>query len=136
MLKKNADVVMGYRRCKQTGSMTFINSIGNHVLSFLAGVLYDYWVKDVCTGMWGFRREVLEKYNLTSNGFTLEADLFVNAMKNKNAVRQLPISYRARPDGSHAKLKVRDGFAIGWFLIKSKFKNNSTSDMSYSIPFD
>jgi len=122
MLDKGADVVMGYRRYKSPGSMTFVNNLGNKALSFLAGMLYDYWVPDVCTGMWGFRREALERFSLTSNGFTLEADLFGNAMKTKCKVRQLPISYRARPDGSHAKLKVRDGFAIGWFLIKNKFR--------------
>jgi len=121
MLEQKADVVMGYRKNRSTGSMTKTNLFGNTVLSLLARVLYSFDVKDICTGMWGFRREALEKFKLTSDGFTLEADLFGSAMKTKCRVLQFPISYRARPDGSKAKLSVRDGFKIGWFLLSRRF---------------
>jgi dolichol-phosphate mannosyltransferase len=120
-LSNGVDVVMGYRKKRDRGAMTAVNTFGNKALSFLASVLYNYWVRDVCTGMWGFRKEALEDFNLTSNGFTLEADLFTNAVKVGCEIRQIPIGYRARPDGSVAKLKVSDGFKIGWFLIKRRF---------------
>jgi len=71
--------------------------------------------------MWGFRRDALKKFKLTSPKFTLEADFFVNAVKTKCNITQIPISYRARVDGSLPKLKVSDGFDIGWFLIKKRF---------------
>lgn len=120
-LQKGADVVMGYRKFVDAGAMTTINKFGNRMLSLLASALYGLWVHDVCTGMWGFRREVLDKFKLTSKGFTLEVDMFVNAVNNGCKIRQMPISYRARLDGSKAKLRVSDGFKIGWFLIKNKF---------------
>ena len=121
-LENGADVVMGYRNSKDAKSMSLLNSAGNVLLSLLAGALYGYRPKDLCTGMWGFRKEATEKFDLISNGFTLEANLFSSAMRTKCRVKQIPISYRARPDGSKAKLKIKDGFRIGGFLIKERVK--------------
>jgi len=121
-LDNGADVVIGYRNKRAKGSMSRMNIIGNWSLSALASVLYGVWVRDVCSGMWGFRRGALSRYKLTSNGFTLEADLFVNTVKGKYKLAQIPIEYRARLDDSIAKLGIKDGFKIGWFLIKGRFR--------------
>ena len=115
------DVVIGCRQYKEKGSMSLTNTFGNFCLSLLASILYKHRVWDVCSGMWGFRKEALDKFNLTSEGFTLEADLFINAVKNKCKIGQIPIRYRKRLEDSRAKLKIWDGFKIGWFLIKRRF---------------
>ncbi len=116
-----ADVVVCPRRWIESGAMSKINRIGNKLLSLLASILYRD-IEDICSGMWGFRKETLDKFSLTSDGFTLEADLFVNAVANKCHIVQLPIRYRARLNGSKPKLKIWDGFRIGWFLIKRRFR--------------
>ncbi len=120
-LGNGADVVLGYRAVRERDSMTQANIIGNYGLSLLASVLYGQRVRDVCTGLWGFRREALESFTLTSNRFTLEADLFVNAMRNRCRIKQIPIEYKARPEGSTSKLSIKDGLEIGWFLVRSRF---------------
>ena len=122
MLEQGADTVMGYRKKREAGAMTRTNLFGNVMLSLIAQVLYGYGVKDICTGMWGFRREAIDRFKLTSNGFTLEADLFQCAVKTGCKVTQFPIRYRARPDGSTAKLAVFDGVKIGWFLLSKRFQ--------------
>lgn len=119
-LMGGADVVIGYRHKKALGSMPRVNAIGNKALSLLASLLYGYWVKDVCSGMWGFRTKALKDFRITSKRFTLEADLFVNARRTHCKIAQVPISYRARLSGSVAKLRVSDGIKIGWFLIKER----------------
>lgn len=121
-LDNGADVVIGYRAKRKKGAMTHINIIGNRGLSILASILYGVHVKDVCSGMWGFRRSVLSRYKLSSNDFTLEADLFINTVRNGFKLAQIPIEYRARLDGSVAKLGIKDGFKIAWFLIKRRVK--------------
>lgn len=115
-------VVIGCRQFKEKGSMSSANTFGNFCLSSLASILYRYRIDDVCSGMWGFRKEVLDKFDIMSKGFTLEADLFTNAIKNKCRISQIPIGYRPRLDGSIAKLKIWDGFKIGWFLLKRRFR--------------
>jgi len=90
------------------------------MLSLLATILFRRRVRDVCTGMWAFQRGVLDKFELESGGFTLEADLFVNCVRNRCRIKQVPIDYRARLDGSLPKLRIVDGVNIGAFLIKKR----------------
>ena len=120
-LLKYYDVVMGYRTWKQQGSMSKLNAFGNYLLSRLASILFMHRTWDLCTGMWGFKKSMLDKFNITSSGFALEADFFSNAKRLKCRIVQIPIDYRKRPDESTAKLKVWDGFKIAWFLIKRRF---------------
>lgn len=120
LLELDADVVMCYRAWRQKDSMSRMNSIGNSLLSWLASILYGCKVVDVCTGLWGFKRGALDKFGLTSEGFTLEVEFFANAMERKCCIQQLPIEYRARLGGSKPKLKISDGFRIALFLIKRR----------------
>ena len=115
-LVSGKDAVIGYRYWVQPGAMTPVNKAGNWCLSWLARTLYGYGIKDVCTGMWGFTRDAVDRMRLTSDGFTLEADLFSNVVRAGCRIGQVPIHYRARPDGSKTKLKVRDGAKIAWML--------------------
>jgi len=122
-LQMGSDVVIGYRKWREDGSMSRMNVLGNAGLSMLASVLYGYRVKDVCTGLWGFRTDVLRTFVLGSNGFQLEADLFANAVLGKWKVAQIPIEYRAKPDYKKGKggVGVEVGLKIGWYLVKRRF---------------
>jgi len=115
------DVVKGARLKCGDGVMSRGHRFGNWGLSMLASILYGHRVRDVCSGMWAFRTESLQKFKLTSTGFTLEADMFVNTVKNGCRLKELPIAYYKRADGDEAKLRLIDGFKIAWFLIRKKF---------------
>lgn len=121
-LNEGNDVVVGYRKWKAPNAMPQLNAIGNKGLSLLASCLYGYPVTDVCTGLWGFRPGILHRLSLKSTHFTLEAELFENVRKLHCKIRQYPITYRARPDGSVPKLKVSDGVKIALFLIKNRVR--------------
>ena len=116
------NIVTGSRTQKDKGAMSQTNRVGNYLLTRLAVILYGLKVKDLCTGMWGFKTETLKKFSLTSSGFTLEADFYVNAVRSKEQIKCLPIYYKARPDGSISKLRLTDGLKIGWFLVKKRFR--------------
>lgn len=118
----NCDVAKGDRRYCAEGSMTLTHKFGNFMLSLIASILYGHRVHDVCSGMWVFRRECLDKFRITSRGFTLEADLFANTVLNNYKFYEAPIVYKSRLDGSQAKLKMLDGFKIGLFLIRRRLK--------------
>lgn len=121
-LEMGNEVVIGHRRWKSKGSMSLINSLGNKFLSILASTLYGTKVKDVCSGLWGFRKDTLDKFHLSSNGFTLEAELFTKVVKHECQLDQIPIVYRPRFGGSNSKLRLSDGFRITWFLVKNRWK--------------
>lgn len=120
-LVKGADVVIGVRALVHTGAMTFLHSVGNWCLSKLASVLYGVPITDLCTGMWGFRASALKSFNLTSTHFTLEADFYINTVKGKYLLQQIPIGYRCRVDGDRPKLRLSDGFKIGKFLLWNRY---------------
>ena len=114
------DVAIGAREQKDSNSMSQANRIGNRVLTLEARILYSHKVHDLCSGMWGFRTDVLKKFDLTSTGFTLEADFLVNACKSDCSIISMPITYRARANGSQSSLHLKDGLKIGWFLLRRK----------------
>lgn len=115
------DVVKGHRCWCENKAMTKMHKFGNRVLSLLASVLYGRRVRDVCSGLWAFRLDKIREFNLTSAGFTLEADLFVNSVRTGCRLKELPIKYGKRIQGDKAKLVLGDGFRIGWFLIKKRW---------------
>ncbi len=119
-LDAGSDVVMAYRRWFADGAMSRLHRFGNAALSLFASFLFRYRVHDVCTGLWGFYNGATRPFKLVSNGFTLEADLFANAIRSDRSIAQIPIEYAARPDGSTAKLTMLDGFKIAWFLLMSR----------------
>lgn len=122
-INEGNDVVIGYRDNLKQGSMTKLNLFGNKLLSAITTLLYGYHIRDVCSGLWGFRKETLTSFDLVSPGFTLEADLFTNAYYSHSKIAQFPISYRARLGKSSAKFKpVIDWFKILRFLIARRIK--------------
>ena len=120
LLDSGYDVVTGYRHKKEAGAVPALNVIGNWGLSIIASIFYRKYIHDVCTGMWGFKASILKGFKLTSDGFTLEADLWHNAVSSGCQIAQIPIGYRARQDGSKSTLKVSDGFKIASFIIKHR----------------
>ncbi len=121
-LLKNYDVVIG-SRLKGTiepGAMTRLNVVGNVLLSLLARALFGVRISDVCTGLWGFRRDAMERLELVASGFELEVDMFAECARNGLRIAEIPITYRARED--RPKLaSVRDGLRIGAYLLRKRF---------------
>lgn len=118
------DAVYGWRKNKQAGSMSRLHKIGNNGLTILANLLYSPpWIDDLCTGMWGFTKETVKLLNreLTSDGFTLEADIYSCLAKNHKNICGVEIEYRPRI-GEKAKLKYHDAFGIAKFLVKRRIK--------------
>ena len=121
-LRDGAAAAMGFRIIRENGAMTRANIVGNWGLSMLASLLYGITAKDVCSGLWGFRCSALREFALTSNEFTLEADLLGNTMRNGFRFSQIPIEYRARSDIRESKLRIWDGFKIAGFLARGRLR--------------
>jgi glycosyltransferase involved in cell wall biosynthesis len=119
---READVVMGSRRKgrRAPGAMGSLNSFGNWALSTAASVLYLRRCSDVCTGLWGFRREALQALRLQGTGFELEVELFGRAARQGLRVREVPVDYMPRRGGTKLN-RGADGLRIGWWLLRTRF---------------
>ena len=123
-LLKKYPVVIGsrLRGKRQKGALRRLHLLGNHLITLLANILYGTRISDLCTGFWGFRREVIQNLNLTSDGFQLEAELLTQLARKHYRIGEIPIMYRARV--GKAKLDVfRDGVRIARFLIVKRFRS-------------
>lgn len=114
----DADLVMG-DRVPLRGSMTRLHRAGNALLSLGASILFGQRVRDVCTGLWGFRRDALRMLPLRRCGFELEAQLFALSARLRLRIRHALVDYL--PRAGLSKLTLLDGLRIGWCLLWSRF---------------
>jgi dolichol-phosphate mannosyltransferase len=120
-LERGHDVVMGSRLKgkREHGAMTSFNHMGNIILSAMATVIYTYPVSDVCTGMWGFRKEALNKLYLDAKYFDLEAEMFAESVKTGLKITEVPIEYRRRK-GETKLMPMKNGVSIALKLFKRR----------------
>jgi dolichol-phosphate hexosyltransferase len=102
-------------------AMSLKHKIGNLILSLAMSVLYLRWVRDSQSGMWVFRRSILEGMKLTSDGMAFSEEIKIEALKS-NRVRFAEISIQYTSRMGEIKLNPwRDGFYNLWFLLKKRF---------------
>ena len=106
---------------RDRNAMSFKHKIGNLILSLAMSVLYLRWVRDSQSGMWVFRRSILEGMKLTSNGMAFSEEIKIEALKS-NRVRFAEISIQYTSRMGEIKLNPwRDGFYNLFFLVKKRF---------------
>ena len=121
ILRRDNPVVIGSRLKGryEKGALRRQNVIGNHLLTYLANLLFRTRISDVCTGFWGLRGDVTDCLELSTDGFQFEAELYAELAKKGYSIAEVPILYRRRK--GKAKLSsFRDGVKIGWMLIKKR----------------
>lgn len=102
-------------------AMSFKHKFGNFVLSVAMSLLYFRWVRDSQSGMWVFRRSILDGMKLTSDGMAFSEEIKIEALKRSDVrFNEISIQYSSRL--GEIKLNPwRDGFYNLWFLIKKRF---------------
>lgn len=112
--------------CDRTGHKdkpsNWLRVFGNDVLNLFIQLLFWFRVRDSQSGMWVFRRWVLQHLNLTSDGMAFSEEIKLEAMSKKRLIRskELPIYYKERHGVS--KLRIwRDGFYNLFFLFRKRF---------------
>src|SRR5208282_1755042 len=97
------------------------HKVGNLVLSLAMSLLYFRWVRDSQSGMWVFRRWMLEDMNLVADGMAFSEEIKIEALKS-NRVRFAEISILYTSRLGEIKLNPwRDGFYNLWFLVMKRF---------------
>lgn len=112
--------------CDRTGHKdkpsNWLRVFGNDVLNFFIWLLFWFRVRDSQSGMWVFRRWVLQRLSLTSDTMAFSEEIKLEAMSKKRIIRskELPIYYKERHGVS--KLRIwHDGFYNLFFLFWKRF---------------
>ena len=122
LIAENLDFISGCRfPLQDPGSMPWSNKIGNWLLTAATAVLYGRGIRDSQSGMWVFRRSLLESVALTSGGMPLSEEIKLEAIGKGFRFLEVHIPYRDRI--GEAKLrKWRDGWENLMFLIKKRWR--------------
>lgn len=100
--------------------MSLKHRLGNFILTWTANVLFGVKIKDSQSGMWVFRRAILENLNLISDGMAFSEELKIEAYKKGFRFKEVAIDYRVR--AGEVKLSSwKDGIKNLLFLPKKRF---------------
>jgi glycosyltransferase involved in cell wall biosynthesis len=101
-------------------AMGVSNRIGNWVLTAGAALLFFKPIKDSQSGMWVFRRNLLERLRLTSDGMPFSEEIKLEAILQGFRFGEAHIPYGARI-GEVKLQKWRDGWENLSFLVRKRF---------------
>lgn len=119
------DEEIDFISCDRTGHKdrpsSFLRVFGNEILNLAILIVYGFRINDSQSGMWVFKRELLERMNLTSDTMAFSEEIKLEAFTMPNVrCKELVIYYKERYGES--KLNIwRDGFANLAFLFKKRF---------------
>ena len=110
---------------REREAMSFKHKVGNWILSLAMSILFFRWVRDSQSGMWVFRRAILKKMRLTSDGMAFSEEIKIEALKDPRIrFAEISILYSSRL--GEIKLNPwRDGFHNLFFLVKKRFQRGS-----------
>jgi hypothetical protein len=113
-LQDGADFVKGSRHLDGGGSadFTWLRAAGNKSFVLMANMLYGSQFTDLCYGYCAFWRRDLDKLGLTADGFEIETQLVLGAVKAGLEIREVPSFELERRAGTSNLNAARDGIRI------------------------
>ena len=115
VLKNKVDMVIGDRLSSTyfTENKRPFHNAGNRVVRGLINYLFKSNVRDIMTGYRAFSRLFVKSFPVLSKGFEIETEMTIHALDKNFALKERPVTYRDRPEGSVSKLNtVSDGIKV------------------------
>jgi len=113
-----ADMVVGARSNYENKSFSLSHKFGNKLLTTIINKTFNTDLKDVLSGYRVMSREFVKEMILLSSGFEVESELTIRSLQEGYRIKEIPIFYRARKQGSQSKLKtIHDGWNILYTII-------------------
>ena len=111
-----ADMAIGDRLSNgtyQEENKRKFHEFGNNLVKKSINVLFDTGLKDIMTGYRVFNKTFVKNMPVMSPKFEIETEMTLYALDKKYIIKEIPIIYRDRPEGSESKLNtVSDGIKV------------------------
>ena len=115
VLEEKVDMVIGDRLSStyfEENKRPFHN-FGNSLVRGLINKLFHANVKDIMTGYRAFSKPFVKHFPVLSQGFEIETEMTIHALDKNFYIKEVPVKYRDRPEGSVSKLNTySDGFKV------------------------
>ncbi len=115
VLSGQADMVIGDRLSStyfEENDRPFHNT-GNRMVRKFINIFFKSDLNDIMTGMRGFSRNFVKSFPISSREFEIETEMSVFALINNFKIKEIPVEYRDRIEGSESKLNTyKDGYKV------------------------
>ena len=115
VLEEHVDMVIGDRLSStyfEQNKRPFHNG-GNRVVRWLIRRFWHTDIHDIMTGYRAFSRAFVKNFPVMSGNFEIETEMTIHALDRRFLLREVPVAYRDRPQGSVSKLNTfSDGISV------------------------
>ena len=115
VLEGKADMVIGDRLSSTyfKENKRLFHNFGNKLVRGLINTLFKSNIKDIMTGYRAMSYEFVKTFPVLSKKFEIETEMTIHALDKNFLLKEIPIEYRDRPEGSISKLNTySDGFKV------------------------
>lgn len=116
IISGEADIVIGDRHSNGTykeENKRPMHDFGNNLVKNLINKIFHSNLKDIMTGYRVFNKKFVKNMPVNSDGFEIETEMTLHTLDKKFSIKEIPIDYRDRPEGSFSKLNTySDGFRV------------------------
>ena len=115
VLNEQVDMAIGDRLSSTyfTENKRPFHNFGNVLVRKLINTLFKSDVKDIMTGYRAFSYDFVKTFPVLSKGFEIETEMTIHALDKNFYLKEIPIDYKDRPEGSESKLNTySDGFKV------------------------
>lgn len=121
IINNEADMTIGDRLSNGTyksENKRAFHNLGNNMVRNLINRLFNSNINDIMTGYRAFNAYFVKNIPVLSPGFEIETEMSIHALDKKFLIKEIPIDYRDRPNGSESKLNT---FSDGLKVVKTIF---------------
>jgi glycosyltransferase involved in cell wall biosynthesis len=116
-IENGADLLTARRIHTEAAAYRTGHVLGNRMLTGLTALLFNVQLSDMLSGYRVFSRRFVKSFPFTAEGFGIETELTVHAVRLMMPMAEMDTRYKERPVGSVSKLNTwRDGFRILWTI--------------------
>ena len=115
VLSGKADMAVGDRLSSTyfTENKHPFHNFGNVLVRRMINFLFRAKLNDIMTGARAFSKDFVKSFPVISKGFEIETEMTIFALDNNFAIKEVPIAYQDRPQGSESKLNTySDGLKV------------------------
>jgi glycosyltransferase involved in cell wall biosynthesis len=109
LLDGTANAVYGVRAFDGFTSHSYLYVLGNRLVTLVANVLFNVYVKDLMTMHKAIRTDIFRSLPLRECGFAIEAEITARLLQRGERIFEVPVRYKARATEEGKKLTWVDG---------------------------
>jgi glycosyltransferase involved in cell wall biosynthesis len=114
------NAVFGVRAFDGYTSHSFLYVLGNKLVTLVANVLFNVYLRDLMTCHKAIRTDVFRSLPLRASGFTIEPEITARLIQRGERIFEVPVRYRARSFEEGKKLTARDGLRVVLALVRCR----------------